>query len=312
MVFPCIYPDCSTKLIWSRVQQHEIECVYRTMPCPNIDCETVILCSKLIEHFNECHKPAIISDVAGRFHKLDNYFDLGLLVYDGNPFICVFESNGKTFKANVYSMRNLITQKFTIDLYTLTFQKRKISISGEKIELFNDKLHCVRCYLGKCTSKLHWRSLYPKMNKLEFTTVIDVESIRSILKSETVCSKITIEVSKQLQDMIDNSDVIRRITECMVCKEYMSSPIHFCQTGHIICLRCEKNVSKCPTCSAPFLSARNYAIEELCSNVVLLCQNKTCNFVSGLKDMYIHEENCDAQDTKPSTEFKEKVVWNFI
>lgn len=299
------------KVPWSKVQQHEVECLYRTIPCPNIDCEAVILCSKLLDHFNECHKPAIISDVAGRFHKLDNNVDLGLLVHDGTPFICVFHSNGKAFRASVYSLRNVITQKYTIDLYTLTFQKRKISISGEKIELFNDKSHCVKCFLGKCPSKLHWRSLYPLTNNFEFTTVIDVESIRLILKSETVCSKITIEVNKNMQDMIENSDIIRRITECVVCKEYMSPPIHFCQTGHIICLRCEKNVSKCPTCSAPFIAARNYAVEELCANVVILCQNKTCNFVGSLKEMYVHEENCDASTTKLSTESSEKVSWKF-
>lgn len=143
------------------------------------------------------------------------------------------------------------------------------------------------------------------------TTELDVASITSGLKSVTVCSKISIEINKNLQDNIEDCDIIRRITECLICKEYMTPPIHFCQTGHIICNKCEKNVSKCPTCFFPFISARNYAVEELCSNVIIPCQNTSCDFIGGLKDLYIHVESCDNQNTKLNTESNGKVTWKF-
>lgn len=311
MMFPCIYPNCSMKVAYSKVLQHEIECIFRTIPCPNVDCDQIILCNKIIDHFNECHKAAIISDVAVRFHKLDSGIDLGLLVHDGHPFFCIISSNGKTFKVGVYSVRSQIIQKYNVDLYTLTFQKRKISLSGEKILLFNDKSHCVKCFLGKCNSKIHWKGFFSKGIPFEMTTELDIASIRSILKSETVCSKISIEINKNLQDTIENGDIIRRITECVICKEYMSPPIHCCQTGHIICSNCEKSVSKCPTCLAPFSSTRNYAVEELCNNVIIPCQNTTCDFVGGLKDLHIHEEKCDVKTNQLKTESNEKLKFKF-
>lgn len=308
MVFPCIYPGCSVKVSWNKVKQHEIECIHRTIICPCNDCGVVVLCSKIIEHFNECHKSAIISDVAVRFHKLDDGVALGLLVHDGNPYFCIFCSDGKLFRAGVYSIRALIPSKYSIELYTMTFQKRKFWVSGEKVLLFNDKLHCIRCYVGKCTSKLHRQDFFSKSNKFEMSTELEVDSLKSILKSATVCSKISIESNKIFKDNIENSDIIRRITECPICKEYMSSPIHFCQTGHIICSKCEKNVSKCPTCLAPFISARNYAVEELCSNVIISCQNNSCDFLGSLNELHEHEEDCDS---KLASVVKEKLPWKF-
>lgn len=311
IMFPCIYPNCSVKVAYSKVQQHEIECLYRTIPCPTVDCEQTILCNKITEHFNECHKSAIISDVAVRFHKLDYGIDLGLLVHDGHPFFCIINSTGKMFRIGVYSVRHHVIQKYNIDLYTLTFQKRKISLSGEKILLYNDKLHCVKCYLGKCNQKIHWRGPFTKGIVFEMATELDISSIRSILKSETVCSKISIEINKNLQDTIENGDIIRRITECVICKEYMAPPIHCCQTGHIICSSCQKNLTNCPTCLSPFIAARNYAVEELCTNVIIPCQNTTCDFVGGLKDLHLHEEKCDSKENQLKVEKNEKINFKF-
>lgn len=305
MMFPCIYPNCSVKVEYTKVQQHEIECIYRTILCPNPDCEQIILCNKIIDHFNECHKAAIMSDVALRFHKLDKGIDLGLLVHDGQPYFCIVTSNGKFFKVGVYSVNSQVNQKFNIDLYTLTFQKRKVSLSGEKIVTFDDKIHCIKCYLGKCNLKAHWNGVFSKGILFEISTELDVVSIRSILKSETICYKISIETNKHLQVTIENGDLIRRITECAICKEYMSPPINCCQTGHIICSNCQKTMSKCPTCLSSFISARNYAVEELCTNVIIPCQNTTCDFVGGLKDLHIHEEKCDSEAKQLKSEKSE-------
>lgn len=309
MVFPCIYAECSKRISWTKVQQHELECPYRTISCPDMDCEAIILCTKIVEHFNEFHKSSIISDIAVRFHKLSPSVDLGLLVHEGVPFFCMFSSNGNVFKISVYSVKSKITHKYTIDLYTLTFQKRKISLSGEAIVLFNDRLHCLRCHSGKCGSTSHKKR--SRGNRFEMTTEVDVASIRSILKSETICSKISIEVNKHLQDVIENCDVIRKITECVICKEYMSPPIHFCQSGHIICNTCQNKIPKCPTCLAPFLHARNYAVEELCSNVIIPCQNAICDFVGDLKELHLHEETCEVKNVTEETKMSDKFPFKF-
>lgn len=309
MEFPCINSDCMKKISWLKVQQHEIECVYRTIPCPIIDCKDSVLCAKIIDHFNENHRSAIISDIAVRFHKLESSVDLGLLIHDGFPYFCMFCSNGKSFRISVYSLRSRITQKYTIHLFTLAFQNRKISLSGEEIVLFNERMHCLKCYSGTCDSALHRRRSLSKGNQCEMTTEIDVHSLRSILKTETVCSRVSMEVNKNLQDSIENCDVIRKITECAICKEYMLPPIHCCRTGHIICNNCQKKMPKCPTCLAPFISARNYAVEELCSNVIIPCQNTTCDFIGNLKDLHLHEENCDIKVSKSPAE--SKLSWKF-
>lgn len=55
--------------------------------------------------------------------------------------------------------------------------------------------------------------------------------------------------------------------ECPVCMEYMKPPIMMCEYGHNICPNCKPKLTKCPTCTKPFLQIRNLALESLSTQV---------------------------------------------
>lgn len=67
--------------------------------------------------------------------------------------------------------------------------------------------------------------------------------------------------------------------ECPVCMDYMVPPIMMCENGHNICDNCKPKLDKCPSCSKPFLSVRNIALENLAGRVDYPCCNKVhgCN-----------------------------------
>jgi E3 ubiquitin-protein ligase SIAH1 len=58
------------------------------------------------------------------------------------------------------------------------------------------------------------------------------------------------------------NDLLKEL-ECPVCMEYMTAPIHMCESGHSICTSCRQKLHNCPTCRKTLTNSRNFALEAL-------------------------------------------------
>lgn len=281
LTFPCIYEYCQNKIPWDLVQQHELTCPYRTIQCPFTDCD-VILCSEVIDHFNIHHTSAVIDNFICYNLNMPSTTYMRLLVHEDTPFFCHITRDGKTFKTSVYSINNIKYQRYQINLFTycnLEVTKKQVSMLGEKIIPYNDKEHCIKCYMRNCNMKLHKHAMN-RRSLYEMTTEFDVASICSILKSETIYCKIYIEVDDIVA--LSNIDIVKKVTECPICQENMLGHIYSCTTGHSICHECKKKLSKCPTCNAKFANTRNYALEELAEYIAMPYNDKKFNTIETL------------------------------
>lgn len=85
MTFPCIYKECTKKIPYSDVKDHEKVCEYRTVMCPRSGCTDIVRTKKVGEHFKEKH-----ADV----YHTNNFSIKNVYAYYN---IDVMEKNGRTF-----------------------------------------------------------------------------------------------------------------------------------------------------------------------------------------------------------------------
>lgn len=80
--------------------------------------------------------------------------------------------------------------------------------------------------------------------------------------------------------------------QCKVCFNYMIPPIRICSKGHSACDNCANKFRTCVTCKYPFLTTRNYALEEISNEMDIEC-TKCRNFYP-LQKFQTHMETCEA------------------
>ncbi|XP_023015410.2 uncharacterized protein [Leptinotarsa decemlineata] len=304
MCFPCIYKGCEEKLPWTAVKDHELTCPSRTIRCPLESCGITVEACNTIEHFDECHPDTkVMNGVSKRYRltvrpELTKPF-LGMLVHDDKPYFCLIGNNEQKLRVSVYSVATCTDDKYQLILSTSL--DRKVSVPGEKVMPYNDRVHCTQCYMRTCQLQTHkYSKCYSKL--YEMTTELDLLSLKAILKSDSVFGTIIIEPNSY----VDNMTIMKRALECPICKDYMSSPIYFCQTGHIICHKCKDKLFRCPSCEADFVVSRNYTVEDLSESLQLTCNNKECDFVGSVKALKLHEDSCKTKTAPSSRPFFSK------
>jgi E3 ubiquitin-protein ligase SIAH1 len=81
---------------------------------------------------------------------------------------------------------------------------------------------------------------------------------------------------------------------CSLCTEYMRPPITLCVNGHNICNTCKQEVPDCPTCEQQFLDTRNFALENLATEVNYPCVYRMygCTEICKLVSIGRHQDRC--------------------
>lgn len=82
--------------------------------------------------------------------------------------------------------------------------------------------------------------------------------------------------------------------ECSVCKKYMINEIIICQSGHNLCMDCNKKNPTCPVCNKPSTPIRNFTLEKIADMLKFPCKNtKTgCPAQESGKNLATHEQQC--------------------
>ncbi|KAF5274538.1 hypothetical protein FQA39_LY07150 [Lamprigera yunnana] len=83
---------------------------------------------------------------------------------------------------------------------------------------------------------------------------------------------------------------ILAVLECPVCLDTMAPPIHQCENGHLVCLRCRTRTERCPVCRIRLSRGRSLLAEQV---------HNTISEVFGLR-----EESQQIQKTKMQSIFK--------
>ena len=94
--------------------------------------------------------------------------------------------------------------------------------------------------------------------------------------------------------MASYSEKITEILECPCCyKIPRDIPVRSCQSGHIICSSCEKQVGSCPTCRQP-LDCTNTIASKIASISEHKCQFEIfgCQVQNLFDDIVKHEKVC--------------------
>lgn len=93
---------------------------------------------------------------------------------------------------------------------------------------------------------------------------------------------------------MDKLSAIMNGLECPVCFEYMVNEIVQCMNGHSICKKCRHTLwkSECPICKQLFGNTRNYALENVASNLSYPCKNQGCIEELNAADINNHTKIC--------------------
>ncbi|KAG5895770.1 hypothetical protein JTB14_001618 [Gonioctena quinquepunctata] len=303
--FPCIYPDCKTILKWVDVGHHEDFCSYKTMTCPIFwICEKVIKISDLEVHFRENHDASLDFEYFSEKEIEFDQYMTSLLICGGVPYLVARCTTETSFWFQVFSLFPNENYEYELKLCSKTSDELCLLFKSHVV-FFNERSHCFPCAVGKCREKSHPNStLYKKrIPRSETALYIDPSFAKSALKSDTFQSTIiikkdgeSVEDEMVLKGFIskNNTRLIKNLLRCPVCEDYMSPPIFTCNTGHTMCNICKPRITKCPTCEAPFGTARNFALEEASESVELPCLYATegCNFIGNVNRIIRHHSTC--------------------
>lgn len=93
---------------------------------------------------------------------------------------------------------------------------------------------------------------------------------------------------------MDKISAILKRLECPVCFEYMVDEIVQCTNGHSICQKCKQslNKSECPICKQLFGNTRNFALEDVASNLSFPCKNEECTKELNAVEINDHTKIC--------------------
>ncbi|KAJ8957911.1 hypothetical protein NQ318_001908 [Aromia moschata] len=308
--FPCTFKNCEERLPWGKVEEHEEVCPYRTIRCPLYYriCNDVIEVTKLEAHFIQCHGTNI---KYGNMVKelIVGRHDVFLLIVDNTQFLVNIYTTDD-FSVGVFSVAPLDKyKKYDLKLTSSKCSRLSVFYEKQKIVHYNERQHCFKCSVNKCTLEHHPYSIpYAEVNENADKTITKfrkdhilglLQTPESVIFSINVIPDESVEVEteeptpKEIMSQ-NNSILFRKNFECPICKEYMLGPIYNCLTGHTICVSCKPQLEKCPSCQAEFSDSRNFSLESLMENVEVPCQNEAagCKFAGNIEKISRHEGNC--------------------
>ncbi|CAH0546243.1 unnamed protein product [Brassicogethes aeneus] len=282
LTLPCKYSSkgCELKFSYHEHLDHISVCSYRLRNCPMNDCLWKGHYHEIITHFKNIHGAAIINADNGVFTvKVD---------FSETAFIKLLWSKNYMFyiKIHVDMQKNKL-------IYMLCAIRD--SEEGFKYTVKHKGDESDTTYIKTNSQLVKPDSIYNELNSNN-SSEMDLDVVKAVIGN----SQHIINVFK-LSSLftIDIHDKLLHL-ECPVCRTFMKTPIFQCRTGHSICNKCYPRLEKCPTCSSPFGSTRNYALEALTSGVLYPCTyfDMGCSETNLASQIVKHEEFCSFRPMK--------------
>ncbi|XP_018571889.1 uncharacterized protein LOC108911434 [Anoplophora glabripennis] len=315
--FPCSYFPCMERIPWGRVQEHEINCQFKTIKCPlSNECKSFeeIPVHQIGKHVTNIHNRTIETNdtmVNGlALNPRDDYLFL-LQIKHQYFFLYILKGN----RIALLATRLGKYTRFNVKLKLQPEDNFAVSFNDLPVVLYDVKYHCTSCIYDTC-SETHYTYLKTRKRQTDirtFTNDLNNEVTRNLFCNNgilryyiTLIADDKIEEHEKEDEKIPpqiNVETVRRALNCPYCMKYMTPPIFTCATGHTICNECRPRLKECPTCKAYFRQSRNYALEDMSNELELPCQFNMdgCTFVGSVSQMYNHELKCSYND------FQEKI-----
>lgn len=209
--FPCGYPNCTERVGWNEpMKEHEMRCQHKTIICPELKCQSFI---KIIDIENHLHSHQYDDLCNYKFEINPNETENGYVrcIKKGNLIYIVYvhlykypditrmssDSSSTKMTKKVYdkiyfTVLSLVptTMKYNL-IFTSQQSSKEIKIFGEKIDNYDDRLHCSKCIFVNRICQVD----YHKMINYSFdnirTTLIDKDELNRRLNA---CQPVTIEL----------------------------------------------------------------------------------------------------------------------
>nr|CAH7761594.1 unnamed protein product [Callosobruchus chinensis] len=309
ILFPCVNETCTLQLLWGHIPNHELSCPHKVMLCPFINCSDSYKVKDVLVHFDQCHTSHIsFSDelsVARKFRSLNfSQFVIDRRVYvvnydNFNYLVMVYidaEKHPKNniigrynFSFGVYSIQGKCKKKcYKVDVQVLWDSGiiTNYNIADQPISQYNDRVHCLKCIQGICSLELHENKkenfLPTKLAKIQNMGDMSVQFNIAIISAPEALT-----VPKKSRD-------IHSHLKCLICGDYMCSPIYICSMNHSFCINCKRRMLNCNICKTVILDTRNTVLEDLAENTEIHCHNKGkgCNYVGIIRRTKQHQLAC--------------------
>ncbi|XP_018319942.1 uncharacterized protein LOC108733333 [Agrilus planipennis] len=284
--FPCQFSKfgCNQMLNWEEVAAHETVCRKRPYLCP---VASVMHClwrgnlTGIVDHMSQMHNCSVkevhrikikVVGVNGKFSILG----CKIILLEGKKYL---------FCVNFNDTNKLLE----FALIQLEYKKIKVKY---RFKLFSDDL------LKEIHLPVQEVSSYELKRSIEFQkgNSITQDAIRYLLSEsdEFFCEIVLRPDCKQKDDKKDPPSSIPTILECPICYTFMRAPIFQCQTGHSFCFTCTPAFKECPMCKGKMLKTRNFALEDIASEHVIDCKNKSlgCDFKGFSTELDDHQSTC--------------------
>ncbi|CAH1164228.1 unnamed protein product [Phaedon cochleariae] len=306
--FPCIYRNCPEQVQWNEVEQHEKNCVHKAIQCPlyyQKNCTTIIEINEFELHMNRLHRNnTIYGDTVSKKIGI-NMSSVYYLVPEEGRFL-VYITPEAIFVGSLGAPSKYFT--YSVKMTAMNNCEDKcLFFDNVRIVEYEERLHCFRCLKEKCNLIHHQYSKHNNENTTKNADYlyIDKDLVTKFLQdtSNITISLTLIRESENAERneetfasaVASNTSLLRRYLRCAVCGEYMMSKVFRCEVGHMFCGSCESRVGDCNVCGRQSRSTRYQRCqmaEELASCVLLCCLGRGCDFIGGLKEFDIHEQNC--------------------
>ncbi|KAJ8924474.1 hypothetical protein NQ315_007271 [Exocentrus adspersus] len=317
--FPCSYPGCEEKIQWGKVQDHEQECLHRTIRCPMHyqNCNMTIAVCQVEKHFNDKHRANVreVEDIGFLSGKGDGV----MLLKAGEELFFLYRLQSNNFCTSILALGPSKYKKFKLTLFSTT-DTNKVSVSFDELPVirYDERSHCFKCLRRSCEEPHHpFCNKYNAVQQMTSTGFLNVhkkELVSGVMDSKDyyrcrltlVPSDPSVDEAPPTEEKLPtqndtagassliNNESLRKALSCPICMVYMVPPIFSCPTGHTLCSICKPSLGKCPTCKATLGNTRNYLAEEMAAEVKLHCEYQVqgCAFFGIASELKIHEQDC--------------------
>lgn len=220
-LFPCNHRSegCEEYLRFDEVEEHEEQCLHRTLNCPVTlysKCDWVGTILRIFEHYSQKHKHLCLKEPFFKIHVYLNYEFCTIINFVNVRILlrCKIQRTKCYFNALCLT-KSGVDVKYRIKMSS---QSRSLELE-EQIPLKPNEFH-----------KL-------KLNVLE----VDMESLLALLNKPQVvdCTVSLDQEARSIDFSIDDSLI------CSNCNFGMVPPIYRCPLSHVVCVDCKGYKSTC-------------------------------------------------------------------
>ncbi|KAL3285014.1 hypothetical protein HHI36_019142 [Cryptolaemus montrouzieri] len=128
-----------------------------------------------------------------------------------------------------------------------------------------------------------------KLLKMPHFIILDIKLIN---KKEV--SKVITSAARCLPPRTQSFDDALPNIKCNRCGTHLWQNIHFCSSGHNVCVDCRWKLERCNSCSGSWCLERNVAMERLASLLSYPCENRAagCLYTAPMPYIVDHQARC--------------------